>query len=241
MSQDAMLPMYQQIKNYLVGKIESKEYREGAKLPSERELSEKFQISRMTARNAILELVKEGYAYRDGARGTFVASKKVKRNLLSIAGFSEHLKELGVQDRRSEVVEFEIVEADAWLTSKVQVSLGSECYRMVRLRIGNGQPMAVEECYIPKSMAPTLGEHDFSKESLWKVLETEYGHRPTRTKASVEITHFNKREIQLMKLKDRAMGFKVTDTNYDQNDELLEYNISYYREDMFVFEYEILR
>ena len=233
--------MYWQIKNYLVGKIESKEYREGAKLPSERELSEKFQISRMTARNAILELVKEGYAYRDGARGTFVASKKVKRNLLTSAGFAEHLKELGVQDRRSEVVDFEIVEADSWLASNLKVSLGTECYRMVRLRIGNNQPMAVDESYIPKNMAPTLMKHDFSRESLWEILERDYGHRPTRTRASVEIAHFNKREVQLMKLRERAMGFKVTYMNYDQNDESLEYTITYYREDMFVFEYEIFR
>ena len=112
---------------------------------------------------------------------------------------------------------------------------------MVRLRIGNNQPMAVDESYIPKNIAPTLMKHDFSRESLWEILERDYGHRPTRTRASVEIAHFNKREVQLMKLRERAMGFKVTYMNYDQNDESLEYTITYYREDMFVFEYEIFR
>lgn len=82
---EIMPPMYQQVKNYLIRKIESKEYAEGEKLPSERDLSDKFQVSRMTARNAIIELVKEGYVYRDGARGTIVSPRKVKRNFLSAA------------------------------------------------------------------------------------------------------------------------------------------------------------
>lgn len=241
MDRNSMLPMYQQMKNYLVGKIESMEYQEGDRLPSERELSEKFQISRMTARNAILELVKEGYAYRDGARGTFVASKKVKRNLLSIAGFSEHMKALGIQDRRSEVVEFVTIEADARLASRMGVSLGTECHRIVRLRLGNGQPMAVEESYIPKNMAPTLAEHDFSRESLWEVLEKNFGHRPARTKASLEIVHFDQREIDLMGLGSRAVGFRVVNTNLDKNGEPVEFSVAYYREDMFVFEYEMIR
>lgn len=241
MNQDAKLPMYQQVKNYLIRKIESHEYKEGQKLLSERELSEKFQISRMTARNAILELVKEGYAYRDGARGTFVSSKKVKRNFLASAGFSDHMEKSGIEDRESRVMCFELVEADTWLSSRLSISLGTECFHLVRLRIGNGQPMAVDECYIPVNMAPTLMDHDFSKESLWKVLEHEYGHRPTQTRASIEIVSFEKREQNYLNVSERAKGFKVTYMNYDQHGEPLEYTITYYREDMFIFEYELIR
>lgn len=237
---DSMPPMYQQVKNYLIRKIEQHDYNEGDKLPSERELSDKFQVSRMTARNALLELVKEGYVYRDGARGTIVSPKKVKRNFLSAAGFSEHLRESGVCDSRSELIEFGLVEADAWLSSHLNISLGTECFRLVRLRTGNGQPMAVDEAYIPMQIAPGLTDHDFSRESLWEVLESA-GHRPTRTKASVEIVHFDERETELMKLPAEDTGFKVIYQNYDQDDLLMEYTITYYRGDMFLFEYEICR
>ena len=122
---EIMPPMYQQVKNYLIRKIESKEYAEGEKLPSERDLSDKFQVSRMTARNAILELVKEGYVYRDGARGTIVSPRKVKRNFLSAAGFTEHQRESGVCDSRTRLIEAGLTEADAWLSSRLNIPLGT--------------------------------------------------------------------------------------------------------------------
>lgn len=238
---DAMPPMYQQVKQYLIRKIESKEYAAGEKLPSERDLSEKFRVSRMTARNAVLELVKEGYVYRDGARGTIVSPKKVKRNFLSAAGFSEHLRESGVCDSRSELIEAGLTEADAWLSSRLNIPLGTECFRLLRLRIGNDTPIAVDEAYIPKQIAPTLLGHDFTKESLWEVLESVYGHRPTHTKASVEIVSFEERETALMKLPGGQTGFKVIYQNFDQDHTLMEYTITYYRGDLFLFEYEMSR
>ncbi len=238
---EIMPPMYQQVKNYLIRKIESKEYAEGEKLPSERDLSDKFQVSRMTARNAILELVKEGYVYRDGARGTIVSPRKVKRNFLSAAGFTEHQRESGVCDSRTRLIEAGLTEADAWLSSRLNIPLGTECFRLLRLRIGNGTPVAVDEAYIPKRIAPTLLDHDFSEESLWDVLETVYGHRPTHTKATVEIVSFEERETGLMELPEGQTGFKVIYSNYDQDHTLMEYTITYYRGDLFLFEYEMSR
>ena len=72
------LPKYLQIEKYLLNKIESGEYKKGSKLPSERELGEKFGISRMTARNALSELVKSGVAVRKGTAGTLVTGIKKK-------------------------------------------------------------------------------------------------------------------------------------------------------------------
>lgn len=136
-------PRYIQIKNYLIGKIEFRECKQNDKLPSERELSDRFGISRMTARNAILELVRDGYVYRNGAKGTFVTGKKVKRNFLHVGGFSTHMKESGVENFETKVLTAESLEADAWISNKLNINIGSTCYHFIRLRIGNEQPIAI--------------------------------------------------------------------------------------------------
>ncbi len=239
MEERTLLPRYIQIKNYLIGKIESGEYKKNDRLPSERELSERFKISRMTARNAILELVRDGYVYRNGSKGTFVAGKKVKRNFLHIGGFSTHMKESGVENFETKVITFEKLEADAWISKRLNVSMGTICYHLLRLRLGNGQPMAVDESYINGSFTPDIMQYDFSQVSLWKILEQVYDHKPAKGKNSIELYYFDKRECKLLDLKNGTAGFRTCNTNYDKDGNVVEYSITYYRGDLFSFSYEM--
>lgn len=239
MEERTLQPRYIQIKNYLIGKIESGEYKQNDKLPSERELSDRFGISRMTARNAILELVRDGYVYRNGAKGTFVTGKKVKRNFLHVGGFSTHMKESGVENFETKVLTAESLEADAWISNKLNINIGSTCYHFIRLRIGNEQPIAIDESYINGEYLPDLLQHDFSEESLWKILEQNKEHKPCRGRNAIELYHFDKRKCKLLELKNGTEGFRVLNFNYDKYGNVIEYSITYYRGDMFSFSYEV--
>ena len=233
-----MLPRYLQIKNYLIGKIESGEFQKDEKLPSERELSERFKISRMTARNAIVELVRDGYVYRNGAKGTFVAGKKVKRNFLHACGFRTYMEESGMKDVKTTIICFEKVEADAWLSKQLQVNIGQACYHLLRLRSANGQNMAVDESYLNGKLMPNLMQYDFSQVSLWEVMGDRYHCKPVRTSSAIELHHFEKRESKLLDVKNGTVGFRVLSTNYAENQEIVEYCVTYYRGDLFLFAYE---
>ena len=90
-------PMYIQVKELLLKKIKSGEFEHGAKLPSERELSEIYGLSRMTARSALTELVREGWAFRNHGKGTFVVYPKIERDLVKLSGFTKMLREKGVK------------------------------------------------------------------------------------------------------------------------------------------------
>ncbi|MBV7275386.1 GntR family transcriptional regulator [Clostridiaceae bacterium UIB06] len=241
MNQNVLPPMYLQVKNFLIEKIENNVYKEQEKLPSERELSEKFQISRMTARNAITELVNEGYAYRDGVRGTFVSKKKVKRNFVTLDGFSRYLKQSGVTDVKTKVVEFSYIEADSWLSSKLNVPIGSGCYKLIRVRIGNDEPMAVEHTFINGAFTEGLLQYDFSKESLYHILDTKYSCMPKRSVNTLEMCYFNNFDANLLRVKSGTAGFITKGKSYDESNNLIEYVEIYNRGDLFKFTYELRR
>lgn len=90
-------PVYIQIRDILAEKIKSGEFISGDKLPSERELSEIYSISRMTARNALTQLVDSGYAYRLKGKGTFVSYPNIERDFVKLSGFSQMLKSKGIK------------------------------------------------------------------------------------------------------------------------------------------------
>ncbi len=89
------LPRYFQLKEIMRERIRSGEWKPGELIPSERELSEKYGISRMTARQAITELVNEGLFYREQGKGTFVSQRKITQQLIHLTGFTEDIRARG--------------------------------------------------------------------------------------------------------------------------------------------------
>ena len=97
MKESYIPPVYIQIKNVLIEKINSGELSSGSQLPSEREISETYNISRMTARSALTQLVDSGYAYRLKGKGTFVKLPNFERDFVKLSGFSQMLMSKGIK------------------------------------------------------------------------------------------------------------------------------------------------
>src|SRR5256885_4107636 len=89
------LPRYYQLKEIMRERVRAGEWQPGDLIPSERELSETYSISRMTARQAITDLVNEGLFYREQGRGTFVADNRITQQLLQLTGFTEDISTRG--------------------------------------------------------------------------------------------------------------------------------------------------
>ncbi len=89
------VPRYHQLKEILREKVSTEEWKPGDLIPSERELSETYSISRMTARQAITDLVNEGLFYREQGRGTFVADNRITQQLLQLTGFTKDIQARG--------------------------------------------------------------------------------------------------------------------------------------------------
>jgi GntR family transcriptional regulator len=166
------VPKYFQLREILLDLVES-ELTEDAAIPSERELSQRYGLSRMTVRQAVDHLVSEGRLYRVQGKGTFVARPKIEMPL-RLASFTEDMRARGLVpgsrdlDRRT-------APASAHLARSLGIAPGDPVHVIERLRTADGIPMAVERSHIPLAVAPGLAGESLSDRSLYDVLASTYG------------------------------------------------------------------
>jgi GntR family transcriptional regulator len=178
-------PLYQRIARSLEAQIGSGVLGAGDRLPSERQLASELNASRMTARQAVKWLERRGLVETRIGRGSFVARTRLEKQLRTLRGFTEEMRR---GDRKVTSV---VLDAGAGAPDReVSAALGLRdktlIHRLVRLRLVDGQPAAVERTEIPIALAPGLLEKsDFSKTSLYRVLREIYGVVPTEAEESV--------------------------------------------------------
>src|SRR5258707_4672855 len=117
-------------------KIRSGEWKPGDLIVSERELCEHYGISRMTARQAITELVNEGLFYREQGKGTFVSRHKITQQLIHLTGFTEDIKARG-QRPGSKIISAQMIPADETLAERLHSKVDQMIFRLQRLRLAD--------------------------------------------------------------------------------------------------------
>ncbi|GAA2286516.1 GntR family transcriptional regulator [Nonomuraea roseoviolacea subsp. roseoviolacea] len=170
---DSPVPKYFQLREILLDLIDSEELRIGAAIPSERELCQRFGLSRMTVRQAVDHLVSEGRLHRVPGKGTFVARPKIEL-ALQLTSFTDDMRARGMEPG-SRDLDRRIVRASAHLAKELGIQPGEEVHFIERLRTADGEPLSIERAHIPVRLAPGLGDLDLADKSLYELLETRYG------------------------------------------------------------------
>lgn len=214
-------PIYIQIKDVLIEKINSGELKSGNQLPSEREISETYNISRMTARNALTQLVDLGYAYRVKGKGTFVRFPNFERDFVKLSGFSQMLRSKGIKPS-NKVVKSDIIEADKKIASLLETTIGTKVYEIVRVRYGDNIALALEYSYLPVSIFDNLFEYDFENNSLYKVIEDIYKHKLKFSKQWIKITTLYKDEARMLDVIEHTPAFLLESISYDMDERVVE-------------------
>ena len=167
------VPKYFQLREILLDLIDGGELRVGAAIPSERELCHRYALSRMTVRQAVDHLVSEGRLYRVPGKGTFVSRPKIEMSL-RMASFTEDMKRRGMHPG-SRDLDRRIIRASGYLARVLGIPRGDDVHYVERLRMADGEPMALERTHVPAAVAPDLGEQTLADRSLYDVLENRYG------------------------------------------------------------------
>lgn len=170
-NKNSPVPIYHQLEEYIKHQIETGILKEEAVIPSEREYAERFQISRMTVRQAINNLVSEGYLKRQKGRGTFVNKKKVEQELQGMTSFTEDMLSRGMNPS-STLLSFQIIPADKNTAIDLKIEENDSVYKIKRIRLADGAPMALETAYIPVEIVPGLTEEN-SNLSLYQYIEEQ--------------------------------------------------------------------
>lgn len=180
-------PPYAQIERRLAALIEAGELEPGARLPSERELAAQVGVSRVTARAALGSLTQRGLVERGvGRRGSFVAPRKLAYDLRDFAGFTELVHRHGLP-ASARVLSFEERAAPEAVASELALGPGTPTYRIRRLRSAGGEPLVLEDSWIPVAPFPGLAEQPLDG-SLYTVMRERYGHAPVRATERLEAT-----------------------------------------------------
>jgi GntR family transcriptional regulator len=143
----------------------------GDRLPSERELSLRWRVARMTVRHAMDGLVAEGLVERRHGSGTYVVPQPFVR-LLGLTSFTQDMLERGLTPS-SRLLEWAITPADGPLAGQLRVPVAEPVVRFTRLRFGSGDAMAVETVWIPSALVPGLAPGDLDG-SLYDLLARRY-------------------------------------------------------------------
>jgi GntR family transcriptional regulator len=203
----------------------------GASIPSERQLSVDFGVSRLTVRAALDELVREGYLVRRRGSGTFVAEPKVAK-AMTMSSFSEDMRQRGLTPG-SRTLEFRVVPAGARLGRILHVSPSEPVTAVKRLRLADGEPMAVELLHVRESLFPGLTAVDLEESSFYDLLEGRYGIAIAGGSQTVEPTVTNEEESGALGVPLHSPALLFERVTRNAGDEIVEFTSSLYRGDRY--------
>lgn len=166
-------PLYSQVYDSIKSDIESGTYKKGEKIPTENELSLKYNVSRITLRSALDKLVRDNYLVRYRGRGTFVKSEKYTRSIAENLGFSEMCRRLGCK-AGAKTIKSVIEDATSADIAELQIPEGSSVFVLDRIRYMDDIPVSLEiGRYTDRYMF--LMEEDLNNQSLYQLLSDKYG------------------------------------------------------------------
>lgn len=234
------IPMYYQIMNQLREKIEAGEYPVESALPPERELVEAYDVSRMTIRQAILELVNEGILVRRRGIGTFVAPPKIEQALSSLTSFTEDMAQRGMK-AGSRIVSFKEIVPDPTIRKSLGLNADEMAYECVRLRLADEEPMALETTTLVASLCPGLRAEDVENQSLYKVLGERWNIELDYAMQTLEPVLAPPYEASLLHVAPGSPLLLMHRVTYDYSGRAFEHVKSLYRGDRYKFVIELHR
>ncbi len=227
------LPRYMQVMNYYIPLIKSGKLKEGDKMPTEEEICQLFNISRITVRKALDGLMQSGYIYKQQGKGSFVTTKKTGFQLDHLKGFSEEMRMLG-KEPSSKIISFDITEPTQKAARELKLEVNQKIYLLERLRSADGQPISIERVYLPFHRFPTLQSGDLAG-SLYEVLQYQYGCVSHHAQQQILAGLATEEEALILGVKPGAAVLRTYRITCEQDGTVFEYVEATYRGDQYQF------
>jgi GntR family transcriptional regulator len=235
------IPYYVQVKDILKDRIIRGDWPVGGQIPSEPELCELFGVSRTVVRQALQALMLEGLIVRRKGRGSFVAEPKIKESLAQqLTGFYDDMVSQGYTPV-SQVLKQELVEANAKVAARLEISLGSKVIEIQRLRFVQDEPLVLVTTFLPYTLCPNVLHTDLTHQSLYAFLRTHCNVSIMRGHRILEAVHANEYEANLLKIKKGTPLIMLESISYADDRMPIEYYHALHRSDRLRFEVELIR
>ncbi len=225
-------PAYMQLRDRLIRAIEAGELRPGTALPSERDLAEAVNLSRMTVRRAFEELVALNLVEQRQGSGTYVLPKRLEQTIDRLLGFTDEAQTLGFQ-AGSRILSVERVPVDPDAAAALQVAADTPILRVQRLRTADDAPLALQTA----QLAPRLAELSLQRlealGSLYKAIEEQYRVTAHFARQTVRARLPTRLERELLELRDPGPVLAMERVTYEEDGAAFEFVRSVYRGDRY--------
>lgn len=225
------IPLYFQLKELILEEIKNGSYKPGSLIPTEKELGEIFQISRTTVRQAITELVQEGWLYRVKSKGTFVAHPKIMQNYIqTVESFNDQMYRSNLIPS-TEVLALEVITANMEVAQNLRLPVGSDVIYLYRRRFANDEPIVTCKTFLPYKECAFVLNYDFRTEQLYSVLKLKEEVKISYIERTVDAIEANTDDANLLGIKRGKPIQFFTSIGYNVFGKPIEYTLSRYRGD----------
>ena len=238
LNRSSPIPLYHQLGEEISRLIDTGVWPPKTQLPSERELCDRFGISRITVRQTLHQLVSEGRLVRAHGRGTFVAHAPLKKWLLPLVGFTEDIASRG-QKPGAHVLAFESVIPPPAVAEELQMIEGERAVVLKRLRTADGIPMAVETVHAPEKLCPGILSENLEDHSFYGLLGRRYGIHPGRASQSWQAVACPRPDARLLGIRTGSPVLQIGRTTYERGGRPFEHLQSFFRGDRYVYVAEL--
>lgn len=225
------LPKAFRLKEQLLEHLRQLEH--GSPIDSERVLAERYGVARATVRQALQELVFEGRLYRFQGKGTFVARPKLTQTL-HLTSHTHDMAHSGLVPG-SRLLSAEIVEAAGEVADALGVEPGAPVHKIERLRLANGEPMAIESLFTERERFPDLASRIAAGASFYALLHEVYLVALSGGEETIECILASPSAARLLATEPRSPMLRLTRCSWDADRRPVEYVESVYRGDRYRF------
>ncbi len=229
----AHIPNYIRIKEYIVENIKRGNYKPGGKVPSEKELGELFNVSRITATTAIRDLVSDGIVFRIQGKGTFVADKKEEdlRNHKAY-GFENNSS---LNEGHHETINRNSLKAGKELSFKMKINEKDELYEIIRIKVIDNKVNAIEYVYLPVKYYVSLDIDNEDINLIHDLVEKYCFLKQKRAKVYVEPVLPTKEQANMLKINKENPVLLWEKFTYSEEEKIIEYSRNIINSDLYRF------
>jgi GntR family transcriptional regulator len=231
-AQDPLL--YSRVETVLASEINHGDLKIGDQLPTEDILIARFEVSRITIRRAIQNLVGRGLVEIRRGKGTFVAAPKMTQELTELSGFVEDMHALG-RKPTARVISKEVVTADTTVASHLALTKGERVVRIRRVRLADGVPISFDETFLPLEIGKKIITNNLRVEPIFSLLERKYDIPLIEAEYKLEAVAAEAEVASALRVKQGSPIFRIERTSYSTGNRPVDYEKLYYRGDLVRF------
>jgi len=226
--------LYSKVEEVLANEIAQGEMKPGDRLPSEDELLARFQVSRITVRRAVQNLVRRGIVEIQRGRGTFVLAPKIFQDLTELTGFVEDMNAHG-RRASARVLSHGVVAASAKVAEHLDVPKGTRVMRIERVRLGDSVPISFDETYLPLEVGKLIVKNDLRVKPIFSLLEEKYGIPLKEAEYRLEAAAASSRVADALAVPAGTPILRIERTSFTMEGKPVDYEILSYRGDLIRF------